>query len=120
MNPMNQQESEALAQFCADQYFAFDPQAWHRRSLYDLNASTVAAMYLTMTSWYGHEHELERVAAGALGFHANGEACQRTAQQSSSFDPAPFSAMVRSEIAARRVGAPSPARAAPEYRNAVA
>lgn len=28
---MNQQESEALAQFCAEQYYAFDARAWQRR-----------------------------------------------------------------------------------------
>ena len=41
---MDQQESEALAQFCADQHYAFDARAWQRRSQYDRNASTVAAM----------------------------------------------------------------------------
>ena len=109
---MNEQESVALAQFCADQYYAFDAHAWHRRSKYDRNASTVAAMYLSMTSWYGHESELERIAADARALHASGEDFRRQAQ-TSDFDPGLFSSMVRNEIAARR--APS-AKAAPENR----
>jgi len=102
---MNEQESVALAQFCADQYYAFDARAWHRRSKYDRNASTVAAMYLSMTSWYGHERELERIASGALALHASGEEFQRNAQTSS-------------EIAARQIGRPSAAKTAPENRTA--
>ena len=116
---MNQQESVALAQFCADQYFAFDSRAWARRSLYDRNASTVAAMYLSMTSWYGHEGELERIAAGARALHASGEEFRRTAQ-ASDFDPGLFSSMVRAEIASRRIGNPPPGKAAPENRTAAA
>lgn len=114
---MNQQESEALAQFCADQYYAFDARAWHRRSQYDRNASTVAAMYLSMTSWYGHEDELERVAAQALAPHASGEDFSVSAQ-GNSFDSARFSAMVRSEIAARQGVNAAPMRTATRNRNA--
>lgn len=114
---MNQQESEALAQFCADQYYAFDARAWHQRSQYDRNASTVAALYLSMTSWYGHEDELERVAAGALALHASGEDF-RAGAQASSFDSARFSAMVRSEIAARQSANVTPIKTAPQNRSA--
>ena len=113
---MNQQESEALAQFCADQYYAFDARAWHRRSQYDRHASTVAAMYLSMTSWYGHENELERVAAQALALHASGEDFRSSAP--GSFDSARFSAMVRSEIAARQTGNVAPIAIAPQNRSA--
>ena len=114
---MDQQESEALAQFCADQHYAFDARAWQRRSQYDRNASTVAAMYLSMTDWYGHEDELERVAARAFAQHVNGEAFQRTAQ-ASTFDHTRFAAMVRSEIAARQAGAGKPAlKVVSESRN---
>lgn len=114
---MNQQESEALAQFCADQYYAFDARAWHQRSQYDRNASTVAALYLSMTSWYGHEDELERVAAGALALHTSGEDFRGSAR-ASSFDSARFSAMVRSEIAARQTGNVAPLTTAPQNRGA--
>ena len=114
---MNEQESVALAQFCADQYYAFDAHAWHRRSKYDRNASTVAAMYLSMTSWYGHERELERIASVALALHASGEEFQRTSQ-TSALNPELFSKMVRSEIAVRQAGRPLAAKAAPENRTA--
>jgi hypothetical protein len=114
---MNEQESIALAQFCADQYYAFDARAWLRRSKYDRNASSVAAMYLSMTSWSGHEDELGRVAADALALHASGEEFQRSAQ-ATPFNPELFSKMVRSEIAARQVGRVPPAKAAPENRGA--
>lgn len=114
---MNQQESEALAQFCADQYYAFDAKAWQRRSLYDRNASTVAAMYLSMTDWYGHEDELDRIAAEARAMHASGEDFRRSAR-SSRFDAEVFAAMVRSEIAARGQGRVSIARAPAETRPA--
>jgi hypothetical protein len=110
MHRMNEHESVALAQFCADQYYAFDAQ-------YDRNASTVAAMYLSMTSWYGHEDELERIATDARALYANGEEFRRDAQ-TSNFDPGLFSSMVRSEIAARRAGRPLPARQAQENRTA--
>jgi hypothetical protein len=107
---MNQQESEALAQFCADQYFSFDSRAWARRARYDRNSSTVAAMYLAMTSWYGHEDELERIAADSRAMHASGEAFRRTSQ-ASSFDPSVFSQQVRAEIARRRQSSQSLAHA---------
>ena len=100
---MNEQESAALAQFCADQYFAFDAHAWHKRSLYDHHASTVAAMYLSMTSWYGHEDELERIASDSRVLHTSGEAFRRVAQ-ASTFDPEQFSKRVRFEIGLRRAG----------------
>jgi len=114
---MNEQESIALAQFCADQYYAFDARAWLRRSKYDRNASTVAAMYLSMTSWYGHEDELGRVASDALALHASGEEFQRGAQ-ASPFNPEVFARMVQSEIAARQLGRVPPGKSAPENRGA--
>jgi len=114
---MNEQESVALAQFCADQYYAFDARAWQRRSRYDRNASTVAAMYLSMTTWYGHEEELERIAADARALYASGEVFQRTAQ-TSAFNPESFSKLVRSEIAARQAARHAPVVAAQENRTA--
>ena len=115
---MNSEESKALAQFCADQYYAFDARAWKRRSQYDHNASTLAALYLSMTSWYGHESELERLAADASVLNDSGEAFRRL-EHEGRFDPAQFSAMVRSEIAKRHLPTPEiPARR--EHRGATA
>lgn len=116
---MNEQETVALAQFCADQYYAFDPRAWARRGQYDRNASTVAAMYLSMTSWYGHESDLERIAADARALYASGEEFRRTAQ-ANTFDPKLFSSMVRAEIASRR-GDPLPVlQTIHQHRNSAA
>jgi hypothetical protein len=114
---MNLEESRALAQFCADQYFAFDARAWKRRSQYDHHASTIAALYLAMSTWYGHETELERIAADAGALNAGGEALRRPDQ--GSFDADQFSAMVRAEIARRRIPAPA-ARANRQPRSAAA
>lgn len=100
---MNKPDAEALAQFCIDQHDAFAADAWLRRGIND-NASTVAAMYLSMTSWYGHEEELERIATCARDAHANGAAFQR-AVQSSGLNLVHFSATVRRGIALKRTGA---------------
>ena len=109
---MNSEESKALAQFCADQYYAFDARAWKRRSQYDHHASTLAALYLSMTSWYGHESELERVAADARALNDSGDAFRL--EHEGRFDPAQFSTMVRSEIAKRHLPtAEIPARREP-------
>jgi hypothetical protein len=113
---MNPEESRALAQFCADQYYAFDPRAWQRRSRYDHHASSMAAMVLSMTDWYGHEDELERIAAEAGDTSGASEAFRRAEQDR--FDADQFSAMVRSEIAQRRSAAPVAMRPSHEYRSA--
>lgn len=104
---MNPQEADALAQFCADQYFSFDARAWRRRSLYDHQASAVAAMYLSMTHWYGHEDELERIAAESQALHVTGESFQRGAQ-ANQLDSAEFATKVRAEIARRRLTGAAP------------
>ena len=103
---MEKQETDALAEFCVDQHFAFDTQAWLRRNKYDHNASAIAAMYLSLTSWYGHEKELERICANALTIHASGAEFQRAAQ-SASFDAATFASQVRRGITALRTRMPT-------------
>lgn len=100
---MSRQESESLAQFCAEQYYAFDASKWLQRSIEDGNASAVAAMYLAMTSWYGHEDQLERIASDARAISPDGGHFQRAAQLSG-FDLAGFSVAVRYAIAMKRDG----------------
>ena len=63
----------------------------------------MAALYLAMTSWYGHEDKLELIAANALTLHPNGRDFHRAAQ-ATGFDLANFSAMVRYAIALKRTG----------------
>jgi hypothetical protein len=103
---MSKQEANALAQFCADQYYAFDAKMWRQRNTEDSNASAVAAMYLAMTSWYGHEEQLESIAAESRSIHANGADFQRAAQ-SNGLDLANFSASVRYAIALKRINGAS-------------
>jgi hypothetical protein len=52
-----------LAQFCIAQRSDFDPDEWYRRFDADAGAIALVAKYLSMTSWYGHDEELERIAA---------------------------------------------------------
>lgn len=53
---------DGLAVFCAVQRSRFDPAAWMRRGAADGRRVAFAAQYLSMTSWYGHEAELEVIA----------------------------------------------------------
>jgi hypothetical protein len=61
---MDEPAHESLAQFCADQFRTFDAAAWADKCLTDRRAIAVTATYLSMTSWYGHQEELERIAVG--------------------------------------------------------
>jgi hypothetical protein len=95
---MDKHAFESLAKFCASQRRAFFPDAWIERSIVDGKALAVAAMYLSMTGWYGYENELKSVAAkvetrllSATGFHRE--------LNSIEFDLGRFSARVRYEIA---------------------
>jgi hypothetical protein len=70
---MERRGRDPLAQFCIAQYEAFAPEAWRERIANQGNRSdsdfpdaevvALAAKYLSMTSWYGHEEELAQVAA---------------------------------------------------------
>jgi len=61
---MDEPAFQTLTQFCADQFSTFDSDAWTGTSPIDRRAIAVTAKYLSMTSWYGHEDELERIAVG--------------------------------------------------------
>ena len=60
---MDHDAPAGLEEFCAAQYFAFDPDAWLARAKRDGLRVAAAAEYLCLTSWYGHEVELAAVAA---------------------------------------------------------
>ena len=51
---------ETLAQFCIAQRNSFSPVDWRMRVCVDGELVGLAAKYLSMTSWYGHENELEQ------------------------------------------------------------
>ena len=53
---------DPLARFCAGQARRFDLGAWRESGPLDRGALAIAAKYLSMTSWYGHEAALESLA----------------------------------------------------------
>lgn len=60
--------TESLAQFCIAQRDAFNRDDWYARFNIDSRAVALAAKYLSMTSWYGHEEELEQIAVAMNAF----------------------------------------------------
>lgn len=115
---MNTQAYESIAQFCVQQHVRFDPAAWRRRAAADRKLVAVAAKYLSMTSWYGHEDELEAIAIDIDTAVADDTEFHRELG-SIGFDLALFSATVRCGIASlkaplvqRKVLAPRPLLAA--------
>jgi len=63
---MDKLDLELLTQFCTNQRSDFDPNAWKRGHPIDSRLLAVIAHYLSMTSWYGHELELEVIAESLL------------------------------------------------------
>ena len=67
---MDKQTLDSLARFCAAQRYAFDIRVWLSQRVFDTKVLAVAAKFLSMTSWYGHEDELtqicERLHAGVV------------------------------------------------------
>ena len=98
---MNTQAYESIAQFCVEQHGSFDPHAWKRRSVADRKLVAVTAKYLSMTSWFGHEDHLERIAVDIDAGLADDMEFNRELG-SIGLDLALFSASVRCGIAARK------------------
>jgi hypothetical protein len=111
---MNTQAYESIAQFCVEQHGRFDAQAWKRRGAADRKLVAVAAKYLSMTSWFGHEDQLERIAVDIDSGLADDSQFNRELG-SMGFDLALFSASVRCGIASRRP-VPAPTRRAEPQR----
>ena len=57
--------TEALARFCIEQSLSFDAHDWLLLTEFDEKKVGLAAKYLSMTSWYGHEEDLEAIAGYA-------------------------------------------------------
>lgn len=99
---MDRQATEFLAQFCIAQRSAFDADEWFLRSETDGKAVALAARFLSMTSWYGHDDALVEIAAkitpaldGGTGLYAE--------SQAAGFDWPYFSTTVRIGITLRQV-----------------
>ncbi len=99
---MNTQAYESIAQFCVEQYGKFDPQAWKRRGAADRRLIAVAAKYLSMTSWFGHEAHLERIAVETDAALADSAEFNRELELIG-LDLALFSSSVRFGIASRKI-----------------
>jgi hypothetical protein len=89
--------TESLAQFCIAQRDAFNRDDWYARFNIDSKAVALAAKYLSMTSWYGHEEELEQIAV-AMDTFGNSYGPLRESR-AIGFDLPHFSYTVRSGIA---------------------
>ena len=63
---MNRQTADQLADFCIRQRQAFNLGDWQGRDPAEARNLGLVAKYLSMTSWYGYEDELEQVAARNL------------------------------------------------------
>lgn len=109
---MDRHATDSLAQFCIDQRNAFDAHAWDARLAIDGAALILAAKYLSMTSWYGYEEELERIAARAAGFVQSSSGLHRESR-AADFDLPYFSAKVRLGLAMARPHVPRPERRHP-------
>lgn len=100
---MDRHSLGALAQFCASQQRTFDARAWLSQGTADPTAFAVAAKYLSMTSWYGHEEELERVATQLCPALAVREGFDRELR-TSGLDLQYFSSSIRYRIGLRDIG----------------
>lgn len=90
---METRTTESLAQFCIAQRSAFDCDDWYLRFASDGEAVALAARYLSLTDWYGHEEELERIASKMHFFVDTGCSLYRESQVIG-FDLPYFSARV--------------------------
>jgi hypothetical protein len=93
-----------LAEFCAAQRDQFDPDAWYARADTDSALTIVrTAHYLSMTSWYGHEDALCKIAADLIARIEKVDALDLN-RHPPGFDLAALSARTRYLIAQQRIG----------------
>lgn len=63
--------TDVLAKFCIEQSTFFDTHDWLLLSDFDDKRVALVARYLSMTSWYGHELDLEAIAERIHAFEGN-------------------------------------------------
>jgi hypothetical protein len=90
-----------LADFCIKQRSAFKPNEWYSR--YEANGQAVAfvAKYLSATSWYGYEDDLDRIAS-TMHMEVRETANLFREAQAIDFDLMQFVVKVRTGINLRR------------------
>jgi hypothetical protein len=94
--------TESLAQFCIAQSDKFNPDDWDVQFAMNRKALALAAKYLSMTSWYGHEVELELIVAATQVVGESSLGLYRESQVIG-FDLPYFSYTVRAGIAQARI-----------------
>lgn len=100
---------DSLVQFCIDQRCAFDADAWWAKFEEVGEPLALAAKYLSMTSWYGHEAELERISAATRVFADNSNGLH-VESQAMDFNLHTFSIRVRLGLAHVRRSTRAPQR----------
>ncbi len=91
---MDRHVTNVLARFCVAQSHHFDAGDWLLLHDMDIKAVALAARYLSMTSWYGHEDELESIADRIHAFEGDSAGLYQESQQLE-FDLSYFSSAVR-------------------------
>jgi hypothetical protein len=99
---MDRQATESLARFCIEQRNALDPDDWYQRSETDGKVVALAAKFLSMTSWYGHDDELVEIAT-KIHPALDGSSSLYCEAQAMAFDWPHFSTTVRIGIALQQV-----------------
>ena len=89
---------QVLARFCVDQSEHFNARDWLRLDGVDASVVGLAAKYLSMTSWYGHEDDLVEIAERLHDFDDGSAALYRESRMLD-FDLPYFSSAVRFGIA---------------------
>ncbi|SMB26012.1 protein of unknown function [Sterolibacterium denitrificans] len=95
---MDKPMTQALARFCVDQSDCFNARDWLRLVEIDTRVVALAAKYLSMTSWYGHEDDLAEIAERLYDFDDDSAALYRESRMLD-FDLPYFSSAVRFGIA---------------------
>ncbi|TRZ66479.1 MAG: hypothetical protein D4S02_06805 [Rhodocyclaceae bacterium] len=109
---------ELLAHFCADQRSEFNRDRWLVGNPLKSRLLAVIAHYLSMTSWYGHEVELELIAEELLPGISD-KRCFNSELRELAPDISYLSATIRYRIEMRRVTNDTTAKVWPYARRAV-
>ena len=104
---MDKRTTDMLAQFCIEQSRFFNSHDWLFLDDIDAKAVALAAKYLSMTSWYGHEDALEDIAERIHAFEGNSAGLYRESRLLD-FDLPYFSTAVRAGITRARATAQWP------------
>ena len=95
---MDRHATEQLVQFCIAQQKNFSPHDWYARFETDGAAVAFVAKYLSMTSWYGHSEELEKITAATCASAENSTGLHRESRIID-FDLPSFSVKLRAGLA---------------------